>query len=224
MSNEKKHPTQKIDNSEQRIRLLNKKLLQKYGEPEQPRQMSGIDYVIETILSQNTNDKSRDKAFKRLKDKFGDDYKAIQNADTEEVIEPIRVCGLGPTKAERIQKTLHIIYEETGEYSIDFLGDMTVEEAKNWLTDIPGIGPKTASVILCFHFKMPVFPVDTHVQRLATKCMKLVPENSSRKKTHEILEEKVPDNIKYEFHILLITHGRNGCTARDPGCEFCEDN
>lgn len=213
-----------MDNSEKRIRQLNQRLLEKYGEPEQPREMSGIDYVIETILSQNTNDISRDKAFKRLKDKYGDDYKAMENAEIDEVIEPIRVCGLGPTKAERIQKTLEIIREDQGGYSIEFLKDMSVEDAKDWLTEIPGIGPKTASVILGFHFKMPTFPVDTHVHRLATTCMNLVPEEASRTKTHNILEEKVPDDIKYQFHILLITHGREECTARNPGCEFCSSD
>ncbi len=210
-----------MDNSEKRIRKLYQRLLAKYGEPEQPREMSGIDYVIETILSQNTNDISRDKAFKQLKDRFGDNYEAIENADIDEVIECIRICGLGPTKAERIQKTLQIIREEREEYSIEFLKDMAVEDAKNWLTEIPGIGPKTASVILGFHFKMPTFPVDTHVQRLATECMELVPEDSSRTQTHNILEDRVPDDVKYEFHILLITHGREECTARNPGCEFC---
>lgn len=209
-----------MDNSEERIRDLNQRLLEKYGEPPEPAEMSGIDYVIETILSQNTNDISRDKAFENLKDRYSGDYEAIENADREELIDTIRVCGLGPTKAERIQETLRIIREKEGEYSIEFLEDMDVDEAKNWLTGIPGIGPKTAAVILCFHFKKPVFPVDTHVHRLS-KRLELVPENASRTRTHNILEEEVPDDIKYEFHRLLIEHGRNGCTARDPGCELC---
>lgn len=206
---------------QEKIRAIYQELLEKYGEPEEPDGMSGIDYLIETILSQNTNDVNRDKAFRNLKDKYGDDYKAIENADREELIENIRIAGLGPTKAERIQKALRIVREDQGEYSIDFLEEMSVEEAKSWLTDIPGIGPKTASVILCFHFGMPTFPVDTHVHRLS-KRLGLVPENASRTKTHEIMEEKVPDEIKYPFHILLITHGRNGCTARDESCEVCE--
>jgi endonuclease-3 len=206
---------------EEKIRAIYQELLEKYGEPDQPDGMSGIDYLIETILSQNTNDINRDKAFRNLKDKYGDDYEAIENADREELIETIRIAGLGPTKAERIQEALRIVREDQGEYSIDFLEDMSVDEAKKWLTDIPGIGPKTASVILCFHFGMPTFPVDTHVHRLS-KRLGLVPENASRTKTHNIMEEKVPDEIKYPFHILLITHGRNGCTAHDESCELCE--
>lgn len=206
---------------EQKIREIYQTLLDRYGHPEEPNEKSGVHWVIETILSQNTNDVNRDKAFDNLKEKYGDDYEAIENAPREELVETIRIAGLGPTKTERIQEALKIIREEAGEYSIEFLGDKSLKDAKKWLTDIPGIGPKTASVILCFHFKMPTFPVDTHVHRL-TKRQGLVPENASREKAHELLEEKVPDDIKYEFHRLLIEHGRKECTARDPGCELCE--
>lgn len=208
---------------EEKIREIYQWLLDRYGEPEDPNSQSGIDYVIETILSQNTNDVNRDKAMRELKEKYGSDYKRVQDADREELVETIRIAGLGPTKAERIQEALEIIREdnrssEAGEYSIEFLDEMGLEEAKDWLTEIPGIGPKTASVILGFHFGMPTFPVDTHVHRLC-KRYGLVPENASRKKTHEIMEEKVPDDIKYPFHRLLIEHGREECSARNDGCE-----
>jgi len=227
-----------MGNEEQKIREMYQELKDKYGEAPEPSEMSGVDYVIETILSQNTNDINRDKAFNKLKDKYGDDYESIQNAPKEELISTIRIAGLGPTKAERIQEALEIIYDKnrnSGEvsgapedeessdadkYSVEFLDDMNLEEGKKWLTDIPGIGPKTASVILGFHFKKPTIPVDTHVHRLAGRYG-LVPEGSSRTKTHNILEEKVPDEIKYGFHRLLIEHGREECSARKDACE-CE--
>lgn len=207
---------------EQKIREIYHWLLERYGEPSEPENLEGIDFVVRVILSQNTNDINRDKAFKNLKEKY-DSYEEVENAPREDLIDVIRVAGLGPTKAERIQEALGIIREKSGDYSIEFLGDMSVEEAKKWLTDIPGIGPKSAAVILCFYFRMPVFPVDTHVHRLS-KRYGLVPENASREKTHEIMEEKVPDDIKYPFHILLITHGREECSARNKecGCELCE--
>ena len=208
---------------EQKIRDVYDWLMERYGPAPEPSDISGVDYVIETILSQNTNDINRDKAFKQLKERYGDDHEAVENAPREELIDTIRIAGLGPTKAERIQEALRIIREEAGDYSIDFLEDYGIEEAKDWLTAIPGIGPKTAAVILCFYFRLPVFPVDTHVHRLARRYH-LVPENASRKKTHEILEEKVPDDIKYQFHRLLIEHGRAECTARkkDCECELCQ--
>jgi Predicted EndoIII-related endonuclease len=203
--------------NEKEIREIYSGLLECYGEPEKPTEMSGTDYLVETILSQNTNDINRDKAFKKLKEKYSD-WAEVENADYEELVDTIRVAGLGPTKAERIQKGLKIIRESeeasnANEYSIEFLKDMSVDKAKKWLTDIPGIGPKTAAVILCFHFKMPVIPVDTHVHRIA-KRLGLVPEGCTRTKTHEILEEIVPDEIKYGFHISLITHGRETCKAK----------
>lgn len=207
---------------EEKIREIYECLLDKYGEPGEPFEISGVDYVIETILSQNTNDVNRDKAYRNLVDKYGHDYSAIENADLDELIDTIRIAGLAPSKAEWIQGALEIIHDEVGGYSIEFLEDMEVEEAKDWLTEIPGIGPKTAAVILCFYFRMPVFPVDTHVYRLC-KRYGLVPENASRKKTHDIMEEKVSDDIKYPFHRLLIEHGRAECTARkdDCNCELC---
>ena len=202
----------------EKIQEIYEWLEENYGPAPEPSEMSGIDYVIETILSQNTNDINRDKAFKNLKEKYGDDFEEIRYADREELIDTIRIAGLGPTKAERIQKALKIIYEKEGRYSVEFLDELSLEEGKKWLTDIPGIGPKTASVILGFHFKKPTIPVDTHVHRLANRYG-LVPEGSSRKKTHDILEEKVPDEIKYSFHRLLIEHGRAECKASTDDCE-----
>lgn len=206
--------------AQEKIEDIHNWLEENYGPAPEPAEMSGIDYLIETILSQNTNDINRDKAFNKLKKKYGDDYESVRFAEREELTDTIRIAGLGPTKAERIQKALKIIHEKEGEYSVEFLDELSLEEGKKWLTDIPGIGPKTASVILGFHFKKPTIPVDTHVHRLANRYG-LVPEDSSRTKTHDILEEKVPDEIKYSFHRLLIEHGRAKCKASKDECE-CE--
>lgn len=215
---------------EEKIREINQRLKDYYGEPEEPTNQSGIDYLVETILSQNTNDVNRDKAFSKFKEKY-DSWSEVEKADREDLIDTIRIAGLGPTKAERIQESLRIIREDQGEYTLEFINDMSIEEGKKWLTQIPGIGPKTAAIILCFHFKKPVIPVDTHVHRVS-KRLGLIPEKASRTKAHEILEKRVPDDIKYEFHRLLIEHGRTHCTARNSSCcegpladicEMCED-
>ncbi|MFB6180646.1 MAG: endonuclease III [Candidatus Nanohalobium sp.] len=209
--------------SSEKIQDIYQILKEKYGDPEDPFDRSGIEYLVETILSQNTNDVNRDKAFENLEERYGGDWQSVETADREELTDTIRIAGLGPTKAERIQKALRIVREESdgeaeeGEYSIDFLDDYSVEEAKDWLTEIPGVGAKTAAVILCFYFRKPVFPVDTHVHRLS-KRWNLVPENASRTKTHEVMEEKVPDGIKYPLHRLMIQHGREECTARKDNC------
>lgn len=98
-----------------------------------------------------------------------------------------------------------------------FVDEMGVDEAREWLTDIKGIGPKTAGIILLFRFDKPYFPVDTHCERVA-KRFELIPHGASYDRAHELLTERVPDEIKYSFHRLLIEHGRAYCTARDPHC------
>ena len=206
-------------NEEEKIRELNRRLKERYGEPEDPPEMSDIGYLVETILSQNTNDINRDKAYSNLVDRY-ETWEEVENADYEELVDTIRVAGLGPTKAERIQEGLRIVREDQGEYSLEFLQDMSVDDAKDWLTKIPGVGPKTAAIILCFYFKKPVFPVDTHVHRIS-KRLGLIPRNAGRTKAHNILEEKVPDDIKYELHRLMIEYGRDTANARNPDCENC---
>lgn len=206
------------ENYEKRIREINQRLKEYYGEPERPTELTGIEYLVETILSQNTNDINRDKAFKNLQEKY-DSWEKVENLDRKELIDTIRVAGLGPTKAERIQESLRIVQEDQGEYSLEFINDMSIEDGKAWLTEIPGIGPKTAAIILCFHFGKPVMPVDTHVHRISQR-LGLVPEGVSRTKSHTLLEERVPNDIKYEFHRLLIDHGRKHCKAQHATC--CE--
>ncbi len=201
-----------------RVRRIYDALVAEYGEPEPPRDMPPVDYVIHTILSQNTTDENRDAAFDALRERYDDDYAAIENADIENLAETIRQAGLAHTKAPRIQDALRTIREYTGgEYRLDFIEEMEADEAKDWLTDIKGIGPKTAAVILLFRFDKPLFPVDTHVERVG-KRFGLIPQDMSAERAHEEFREGVPDDIKYPFHVLLIEHGREHCSAREPTC------
>jgi endonuclease-3 len=193
------------------------RLKEEYGTPERAGRTDPVDSLITTILSQNTNDDNRDVAKERLDERF-DSFQAILDADNEDVADAVRPAGLGPTKAERIQTFLRMLQEERGEFSLDHVREMSTEEAKEYLQRFPGVGPKTAAVTLCFVFDMPVFPVDTHVYRVC-KRVGLVPEDVSREKAHEILDREVPDERKYEFHINLIKHGREVCTARNPSCQ-----
>ncbi|WGI16793.1 endonuclease III [Methanonatronarchaeum sp. AMET-Sl] len=195
------------------------RLEHRYGVPESKKRNDPLFSLIQVILSQNTNDKNRDRAFKKLKKRFKSP-EAIMKSDRETIAETISVAGLHNTKAERIQKALKKIYEEKGELNLDFLNQLSLEESKNWLMNLPGIGPKSAAVILNFDFNKNTFPVDTHVHRV-TKRLGLIPENTNRTKAHHILEKKVPPEKMYEFHINLIKHGRKVCKARKPRCEKC---
>lgn len=132
----------------------------------------------------------------------------------------------GQQKARRIQDALRTVREQTGgSYTMEFIEPMEVDEALAWLTDIRGIGPKTAGIVLLFRFDKPYFPVDTHCERLA-KRFELIPADASYERAHELLTERVPADIHYSFHRLLLDHGRAYCTARNPRCQetpVCRD-
>jgi endonuclease-3 len=194
------------------------RLLREYGDqPWHPR--DPVATLVNTILSQNTNDVNRDVAFGRLQEQFPT-WEAVRDAPEEELVEAIRPAGLAPTKAPRIQGALRTIAEREGEITLDFLREMSNEEARRWLTDLPGVGPKTAAIVLCFALGKPAFPVDTHVHRVSGR-LGLIPQGTSREKAHVVLEEIVPEAAYYAFHLNLIAHGRNICHARNPECERC---
>lgn len=204
---------------EERIREIHSALLDEHGQPSQPSDMPAVDYIIHTILSQNTADQNRDQAWDSLVSEFGSDYRALEEADHSRLTEVIRSAGLANQKATRIQDALRRIRKYTGgEYSLEFIEEMDVEESREWLTNIKGIGPKTAGIVLLFCFSKPYFPVDTHCHRLA-KRFQLIPAKTSAQKAHGLLTESVPDELMYTFHRLLIDHGRSYCTARNANCD-----
>ena len=113
-----------------------------------------------------------------------------------------------------------VIYNEAGEYSIDFLDDRSIDEAKAWLNSLRGVGPKTAAIVLCFAYGRPAFPVDTHIYRVS-KRIGFLPEKLSANDAHPVMEAIAPADDYYQFHIQLIQHGRDTCHARKPACERC---
>ncbi|MGC9334493.1 MAG: endonuclease III domain-containing protein [Anaerolineae bacterium] len=202
----------------QDVQRANERLLNEYGHhPWHPR--DPVATLVNTILSQNTNDVNRDTAFERMQERFPT-WVAVRDAPEEELVEAIRPAGLGPTKAPRIQAALRTITGREGHITLDFLRDMATEEAREWLTDLPGVGPKTAAIVLCFALGKPAFPVDTHVHRV-TGRLGLIPEGTTREKAHDVLAEIVPEEIYYPFHLNLIAHGRAICHARSPECKQC---
>jgi endonuclease III len=193
-------------------------LLQEYGhhlwEASDP-----VETLVSTILSQNTNDVNRDRAFLQLRARLPS-WDAVRNAPLETLVDAVRPAGLAPTKAPRIQGALDRIAEERGEISLDFLSDMPLNDARRWLLEIPGVGPKTAAIVLLFSLGLPAFPVDTHVHRV-TRRLGLIPQSVSREKAHELLEQLIPTELYYPFHINLIEHGRAVCHSRKPECARC---
>jgi len=216
-----------------------------YGIPTWERVHDPTSELILTILSANSADINAEKAFDALSRRWpssseGDvdmkvhrpgwggvgigsatpDWSAIADAAIDELIDVIRPGGLAPTKAPRIQATLRRVREERGDYSLEFLGYMAPADALAWLTAIPGVGRKTASVVLLFSFGMPLIPVDRHVERVAMR-IGLIPPRIDVLKAHDYIAALVPDERSHETHVNFITHGRQTCHAQRPACGRC---
>ena len=194
-------------------------LLEAFGEPVWRNPLPPVDELISTILSQNTNDVNRDRAFDSLRAKFPT-WEQVRDADTDELIESVRVAGLANQKGPRIQQVLREITKERGSLDLTFLIDMPLEEARSWLTKFKGVGPKTAAIVLCFSLNRPAFPVDTHVYRV-TNRIGLRPEKMTVEKAHPYLESIFPPETYYAAHLNIIRLGREVCAARKPNCPIC---
>lgn len=190
-----------------------------YGRPEARPHHDPVAELVLTILSQNTADTNSGRAFTQLMRQYGS-WQAMAEAPVKELIETIRAGGLAQQKAPRIKKVLAAVEERSPEWDLAFLEGMELEEARAWLRNLPGVGPKTAACVLLFALGLPAMPVDTHVERVA-KRLGLIPEKTNADRAHEALEAMVPPEDFYRFHMLLIKHGRRTCTARRPACERC---
>jgi endonuclease-3 len=208
-----------MNTQHQAAQAVHRVLLEKYGEPVWRNPLPPVDELVSTILSQNTNDRNRDRAFTALVERFPT-WEAVRDARPEAVIDAIRVAGLANQKGPRIQGVLRAITEERGEINLDFLADMPLGEAMAWLTRFPGVGPKTASIVMLFALGKPAFPVDTHIYRVSGR-LGLRPEKISVEEAHQNLGEQFLPESYYAAHLNLIRLGREVCTARRPHCEIC---
>lgn len=218
----RRDPLDKVDNLAARkakYAPIAAALTEVYGELDWTRNQDGMDELVSCILSQSTNDTNRDRAFARLKERFPS-WEAVRFAALDDLIDAVRPAGLANQKAPRIQSALEVIFERAGEYSIDFLNDLPLDEAKAWLVSLKGIGPKTAAIVLCFAYGRAAFPVDTHIYRVS-KRIGFLPEKLSADDAHPVMEAIAPPERYYQFHIQLIQHGRDTCHARKPACDRC---
>jgi len=203
----------------ERARRVHTSLLAFYGEPVWRNPLPPVDELVSTILSQNTNDINRDKAFNALRARYPT-WEAVRDAPAAEVVDCIRVAGLANQKGPRIQKVLNQITSERGSLDLSFLNDLPLEDARAWLMKFNGVGPKTAAIVLCFSLGRPAFPVDTHVYRV-TGRIGLRPEKISVEDAHPYLEGIFPPETYYAAHLNIIRLGREICHARKPDCVHC---
>lgn len=194
-----------------------------YGRPVWEPRYSPLEELVYTVLSQNTADVNTVRSFTALRERFGS-WAAVRDAPVEAIEETIAHGGLAHTKAPRIKVILEALEDRTGdsaaEPSLAVIEPMADQEAIDYLTGLPGVGPKTAACVLMFSLGRPVIPVDTHVHRVARR-LGLIPPKLSAEAAHPVLTEMAgPENV-YALHVNLVLHGRRVCHARGPKCERC---
>lgn len=195
-------------------------LMTTYGKPTWQAEEDAVDTLIGTILSANTNDVNSGRAFDQLCSKFHHDWDAVRTAPIEQIIDAIRPAGMYYQKAPAIVAALEKIHRDQGAYTLDFLGTLPIDEAMSYLTSFPGVGHKTASIVMLFCFNRATFPVDTHVQRISQR-LGIVGPRASTDKVKAAWESLLPAEDFYPLHIDLIRHGRTICKAQQPQCERC---
>ncbi|HEX8024579.1 MAG TPA: hypothetical protein VF484_00085 [Candidatus Limnocylindrales bacterium] len=215
-----------------------------YDKPVWERRWDPTSELVLTILTQNSADVNAERAFVELRKAYpgggpemrhnpgpgwgGDglpdgvtpDWLRVETVPLEELIEVIRPGGLPVAKAKGIQAALRYIREQRGDHSMEFLGEMPALEARDWLTKIPGVGKKTASVMLLFCFGTPLMPVDRHVERVSRR-IGLLPKETTKTDPHDVFLAMLQPDEMYEAHVNLIRHGRKVCHALRPEHERC---
>ena len=190
-----------------------------YGRFVQEPRYNALDELIFTVLTQHTSDLNAERAFDQLRIAIPS-WEEVMVADQDDVAKAIFHGGMSNQKSKRIKDILAAILERHGALEIDFLRDYELDDARQWLMELPGVGPKTAAVVMSFALGMPAFPVDTHIHRVS-KRLGLIGEKTTADAAHEIMEGKVPPKLRFQLHMQLITHGRQICKARRPLCGEC---
>jgi endonuclease-3 len=201
-----------------RVRAVRDRLRLVYGIPGWKAHGHPIAELILTVLSQSTNDRNRDVAYLRLRERL-QTWEEVRDAPVDEVEEAIRPGGISKVKSARIKSILQAI-EPDDEISLARLAQMTVPQAQEYLTALPGVGRKTAACVLLFALGMRDIPVDTHVSRVGTRLGLFRPK-APFEEMHDEMLAITPEGQELEFHINLLRHGRRTCHARTPECGAC---
>ena len=205
--------------SQKRIETISHKLEKIYGKKRWIVHSDPLSELIATVLSQNTSDHNSHKAFSNLRSEFKT-WDKVRKTRVRKIADTIRSGGLADVKAKRIKDILNQIHEENRNLDLSFLKRWRTEKIKAYLRKFKGVGEKTIACVLLFSLKRPAMPVDTHVLRVS-KRLGLVQRKTDAQKAKTILEELVPENLVYQFHLNLIEHGRNICKATNPRCASC---
>jgi endonuclease-3 len=202
-----------------RVLAIRDRLRELYGRKRNEPHGQPIAELVRTILSQNTNDTNRDRAFDAMRARFPS-WEEVRDAPTEELTEVLRPGGLANTKAPRIQAVLREVENANGEPDLDWLAGAPRADALAFLESLPGVGRKTAACVMIFSFDRPEIPVDVHVKRVGER-LGLFRPGASFEEAHDEMLAITPLGDAYELHMNLIEHGRRVCRPR-PRCGECE--
>ncbi len=202
--------------SRARVARIRERLAETYGVPSAGPHGDGLAELVLTVLSQSTNDRNRDVAFLRLRERFPS-WEAVRDAPLEEIEEAIRPGGISKVKSARIQAILRAIGDPL---DLGWMRDASVEESQAYLCALPGVGRKTAACVLLFAFGLRDVPVDTHVSRVGTRLALLRPK-APFEELHDAMLELTPPGAELELHVNLLRHGRRTCHAQRPACGDC---
>jgi endonuclease-3 len=208
-----------LNEAREKIPYIMQNLHAVYGMPECERNVDPLDCLIETILSQSTTNINSQRAFENLKQRFTD-WEDVRRAPVTSIEATIRCGGLARQKSVIIKRILNEINDKCGSFDLSFLRTAPLEKAKAFLSGFKGVGPKTLACVLLFACNRPVFPIDTHIFRIARR-LQLIPEKCRDQEAHEMMEQIIPPERLYEAHINLIRHGRKVCRPQKPQCEQC---
>lgn len=202
-----------------RVRAVLDRLESLYGRPRLTRRRSPLDELVLTILSQNTSDTNRDRAYASLRGRFGT-WGDVLRAGAPAVEQAIRSGGLARIKSRVIVDLLRRVRVEEGRLDLDRLKRLPLREAREALLRFKGVGEKTACCVLLFSCNRPAFPVDTHIERV-TKRLGWIPEKATARQAHALLAPRIPAGRTLAAHVNLITLGRRLCRPRNPACPGC---
>jgi len=205
---------------------VRERLREVYGKPLMKPHGHPIAELVLTVLSQSTNDRNRDVAYLRLRERFPT-WETVRDAPVVEVEEAIRPGGISKVKSARIQAILRAISDDSrgvggssDRLSLDWLSDAPIDEARDYLTALPGVGRKTAACVLLFAYGRRDVPVDTHVSRVSMR-LELLQPGAPFERLHDQMLALTPPGQELELHVNLLRHGRRTCHARTPACSAC---
>jgi endonuclease-3 len=208
-----------------RVERIRQRLADAYGLPHLTPHRLPLDELILTVLSQSTNDRNRDVAYLRLRERMPD-WETVRDAPNSEVEEAIRPGGISKVKSQRIQEILVALTEnpraghEADPFDLSWMEEAPLDEARDFLCALPGVARKTTACVLLFSYGIQDVPVDTHVGRVATRLGLLRP-GANPEEMHDEMCELMPEGAALEFHVNLLRHGRRICDAQRPKCDQC---